>query len=163
MLLGFTMRSQVYVAPLDDEAAYFVAIYARFDYAVKRAGWTRGQESLISWGKVSDALGPGFFDFAEPHATYLAHSPPRDLVMGEKGWHFPDEAPQPVRSTLGLLKAVAQVRNNLLHGEKLYWSDRDRLLVADAGNVLAAAILWSGQRELTLHRHYHESPGSGRQ
>jgi hypothetical protein len=146
--------------PLPEDGGRFIVLFARFEFAARRAGWHRGSEPLIAWGKVASAFTPAFLDAARPIASYLISSPPKDLTLVNGGWCFALQ-PEPITSTVDLFKAVAQVRNNFLHGEKPYWSERDKKLIADATAVLERAYAWAQEHDLPIAVHIHESFGGG--
>jgi hypothetical protein len=122
-------------------------VFARFEFAMKWGGFRRTDKAEAAWWTLADELdaivarrnGARFFDEACNLAPEIMHQAPQLLVLdGTTGVRW---APAPVpHDSRSLLDAVAMVRNNLFHGDKLHREWRDQALIAEALSILELAF-----------------------
>lgn len=117
------------------------AVFARFEYAMKRGGFRKVDRADAAWWTFADEMPATFFEAMKkaPEAAPLFTAPPRHLVCDgptEVDW---SNAPGAPRNTLELFEYVKIVRNNLLHGDKRHDVDRDNELSRASLFVLNAA------------------------
>ena len=132
---------------LPKTAISFSAIFARFEYALKRSGYIldKGQRVEADWDRFANELGVTFWDEVRNSgdAGILIARPPRKQAVAEDGGLDWREA-QPVGNVQELLGAVRRVRNNLFHGDKYLgpdWdSSRNERLVIESRAVLELAL-----------------------
>lgn len=155
----------VILSDLPAEAFRLMAIYARFECALMRRRRPNGQSPTFSRDQgnqliilyrdyVNEVVANDFFDrvIAFPVVKHLIQEPPRRRTV-ENGW----VDAQPITDKPSMFKAVKQIRNNLLHGNKFGTllegeQDRDILLVKAAAEVLLRAIAEDEElRELFLY------------
>lgn len=138
---------------LPAEASRFLAIYARFEYALMKrpqkndssrtyAADQRDQLVILYGNYVNEVISEDFFNRVKDLTLegYLVQEPPK-LRTVANGWSDPD----PVTDNRSLFKAVKQVRNNLFHGNKfrvLIEGDRERdvRLINAASSILLKAV-----------------------
>lgn len=126
------------------EAVHFFSVFSRVEFALKRGGFCKrgpGDKAEANWDIFANALGQAFFDAmqAAPEVHVLFVEPPRVLkVDAQGGVYFEDQAA--ATNAAGLFVAVRRVRNNLFHGEKANFTQRDQMLVRAGLHVLGAAL-----------------------
>jgi hypothetical protein len=126
------------------DAVTFFAVFARFEFALKRGGFllgALGQSAHANWNDFAAALGAGFFAqmTAAKEAVIFFKNQPRCLkVTGADEVEF--QKPADIVNLQQLFEAVRLVRNNLFHGEKAYLNQRDHDLIAASLFVLDSAI-----------------------
>lgn len=103
----------------------FLAAFARFEYALKRAGYLSGDEKgcFPDWGKFQAEHGTEFSGlYLEGLAEakhYLSSFFPKKLIVREGSMAWSESLPPHGRSSLEFQAImVRRVRNNLFHGEK---------------------------------------------
>ena len=130
--------------PYDDDRE-LVALFGRFEYALKRSDFLRNNPvAQADWNKFARELGPDFFEHVKRTklAETLLGDPPRKLMR--EGLKWEPKHPEPLNDVIELFeKGVCRVRNSLLHGEKFVgrpdrW-ERDATLVSEALVVLREA------------------------
>jgi len=149
---------------LPAEASRLMAIYARLEYALMKRERPNGQsptfsrdqgnQLVILYGDyVNEVVADDFFDRVKdlPDVMYLIQEPPRRRTV-ENGW----VDAQPITDKQSMFKAVKQIRNNLLHGNKFRIllegeQDRDIRLVKAAAEVLVRAAA----EDEFLFRHFY--------
>lgn len=127
------------------DAIKFTFAFARMEYALKRAGFARVSKDghvLADWdslaAKTAD-LESGAAGSLERAIAYLYEQPP--MVERSRGGNIKFESVEVLQhSNHTLYLMVRRVRNNLFHGGKLPYRDRDECLVR-CGNVILSAIL----------------------
>lgn len=150
-----------------NEAVRFFYWFSRFEYALKKAGYTKpGQEiAEPDWdGFANKELGKAFFNNikAEPTADILFTKAPRKQIVlsdGKLDWcpKAPDFPHRP-NSVQNLFEYIRRVRNNLFHGGKVpFDSDRDVKLINAALFVLEEAL-----KKSTKVKEAFQAPGNGR-
>jgi hypothetical protein len=131
-----------------DLAVAFLAIFARFEYALKREGYlqTINGSALPNWDRfaadlTAESTEEVVADFLT-RVSYLANKPTRRQMVtnGQLGW----DSPTPPLETLSdLLRTIRTTRNNLFHGGKFPLGPideplRDSNLISES----AATLLW---------------------
>jgi hypothetical protein len=129
---------------ISEEAVYFFSLFSRSEFALKRGGFCKrapGDKAEANWDDFANALGAGFLGAmqAAPQVRVLFDEPPRVLkVDAQGGVYFADQAA--ATNAAELFVVVRRVRNNLFHGEKANFTNRDELLVRAGIHVLEAAL-----------------------
>jgi hypothetical protein len=140
----------------------FLMAFSRFEYALKRARYSKQTRSLLSvdWRafarECDGAVSGSVSDFQTQDALYLTDHPPRQQVKGgPRGVRFKstDERIEPMVESL--LEKAYGVRNNLFHGGK--WAPeeepaRNDRLLRGALDVLRGALRLHPEAE----RYYFE-------
>jgi len=130
-------------APAATEAAIrLFATFARFEFALKEAGFVRADRSgsaLADWDRFTNLPRTEKIAAAIRHAAMapeLANRPPKRQVATGQSWEWQDvEAGDNANS---LLRAIRRVRNNLFHGGKSGSDPRDDILCKEAVGCLLA-------------------------
>jgi hypothetical protein len=131
---------------LPDRSDELFRIFARFEFALKMAGFCkmRNNAVVLDWDCFanSNQIGKKFFDHvceAEVCPTLIG-SPPKSETIADGAWGFNCVVAKPT-SPQELFGALRRVRNNLFHGGKYFDDDNDRneKLVSDAISVLLLA------------------------
>lgn len=120
MEVGRSIVQLMQVPP--DITLEFLATFARFEYALKRAGYANGNEQGVQpdWNRLGRELAGGpDAALAEVYRAgeYLEANPPMKQVQrgGVLAWKRINEEPSRIQK---LLFDVRTVRNNLFHGGK---------------------------------------------
>jgi hypothetical protein len=129
---------------VDPDAVQFFAFFSRFEFALKRGGFckrVKRDKAEADWDNFANALSVTFFNSMVENAAVnvLLREPPRDLKVGEDGQPCFANQPPP-QNSLELFRAIRRIRNNLFHGEKPLFNERDRQLVAAATFILERAL-----------------------
>src|SRR5690606_13363962 len=149
-----TLRVPDHSLNLDrNELAEFLINFARFEYAVKAAGYARnhGGHAEPDWGSYCAAIATDFWSNPSPalgpHLNYIRRKPPKKLVKLASGglkWRLriPDAAWTEPRVMLHLAQGV---RNNVVHGSKFTAREsaehnRNVKLMAAATAILTAFL-----------------------
>ena len=116
------------------------AVFARFEYAMKKGGFRRERYPDAAWQAFAQELPTRFFSemVAAPQAKVYFERPPDHLiVVGQSvGWSGKPAVPTSVTE---LFEAIKTARNNLFHGDKRHDSRHDVELMAAALFVLNSA------------------------
>ncbi len=128
-----------------EEAVRFTFAFARMEYALKNAGFFLVDERhavSADWDrfalKTNDLEETATGELAKAVA-YLYENPP--MVERERRGQIDFEAPaRQGRSNAELCRMVRRVRNNLFHGGKVPYHDRDERLVRCSLEVLRALL-----------------------
>lgn len=128
----------------DVDAMTFRLLMERADNALQNRGMImpgRGA-AMADWQRFSAGLSEQFFEAmrAVPLTETLINAPPRKRLNrgGAAQWGDPVA---PLTSVEQLFtRGVCQVRNNIVHGNKLGLDERDMKLIVGAHYVLEAAI-----------------------
>lgn len=117
------------------------AVFSRFECALKRGGFRQTSAADASWHKFADALPDGFYDDMRTadEAKILFDAPPDHLVPDGTGVKW-SGSPKATVDLTALFMAIKTVRNNLLHGDKAFTSERDQELIQAALFVLNRAF-----------------------
>jgi hypothetical protein len=127
-------------------ACEFLAVFARYEFALKAAGFAEGDEAKPAWDRYARTIDAGFTQLNIAELTtavdYLINQPPKKQVLVNGNLQWRDAPPDPnVLPAEQVLVMVRRVRNNLFHGGKfLPGGDRDQLLVHHALVVLRACL-----------------------
>jgi len=134
-------------------ACEFLGVFARYEFALKAAGFADGDEKKAeaAWDRYARAIDARFsgLNSAELKTAvdYLLGRPPKKqiVVKGKIDWlDAPPDVNLPRAEQVFVM--VRRVRNNLFHGGKFLAAeaggdpDRDRLLVDHALTVLRACL-----------------------
>ena len=138
-------------AELDTLAFQFFKTFARFEYALKTAGFHAGKglKAEPNWDAFAKSIN-SFFD--QEHqgdlgraVHYIIDQPPRIQMVNTTGeFEWADE-PETGPTARKLLLYIRRVRNNLFHGGKFdghHWfaPDRSDLLMRHSLTVLQACL-----------------------
>jgi hypothetical protein len=129
-------------------ASEFLAVFARYEFALKAAGFANGGNRKVeaAWDLYAKSIDGAFAQLNCPELAaatdYLINQAPKKqvLVGGKIEWRdAPPDAKKPRAEQVLLM--VRRVRNNLFHGGKfLPGGDRDQVLVNHALVVLKACL-----------------------
>lgn len=124
-----------------NEWATFAATFARFEYAMKRAGYLKhdrtGATAEPGWDHFAADLGAEFYlnCLNIPELMVLIERPPR-LLKVNKDRSVSWKKARAVNGVNDLLQLARDVRNSLFHGEKHVHADRDGDLINAAQSLL---------------------------
>jgi len=121
-------------------AKEFFVIFSRFEYALKQAGFVRGNNHVQpDWNRFAEQYGEVFRNRAQNNQlvreamSYFCQAPPRKQVLrdGQLKWEDTQEDRQIQKggqepTLLWLTIMVRRVRNNLFHGSKKMFGTRER-------------------------------------
>ena len=117
------------------------AVFARFEYAMKKSGFRRQASADAAWRTFAESLPADFFARmqAAPEAAIYFRQPPDHLVPdGANGVRWSGNPAQP-RDAASLFDSIKTARNNLFHGDKAHDNHRDTELMIAALFILNAA------------------------
>jgi hypothetical protein len=131
-------------------ALQFLAVFSRFEYALKRAGYVRGDEKGVAadWDRFAQDLPPLGEAALRPilaSAEYLQQHPPRKQILKAGRLHW-EERGAGAGSVIGnVLLSVRTVRNNVFHGGKFREGPiaeplRDERLIRECVAVLESLL-----------------------
>lgn len=129
----------------------FFATFARFEYALTRGGVLTGEigdQAEAHWDRFANALGDPFLLTMRtaPQADVFFTDPPKKLfVIGDDEVEFRRTAD--VETCPDLFVLLRRVRNNLFHGQKVLFDDRDSQLIEAALFVLDQAFDVASRRQ----------------
>ena len=117
------------------------AVFARFEYAMKKGGFRRRTSADAAWRTFAKSLPADFFARmqAAPEAAIFFRQPPDHFVTDEANgvcWSGNPTQPQDAAS---LFESIKTARNNLFHGDKAHDNHRDTELMTAALFILNAA------------------------
>lgn len=128
----------------------FLGVFARFEYALKRAGYVKGNDKYVSadWDRFTREVGnldPSALAPVVGCCQYLQEHPPKKQVLldGRLEWVLRQGDSGPAIGTI--LLSVRTVRNNVFHGGKFPDGPvdeplRDTQLVSDCLAVLVCLL-----------------------
>ena len=122
------------------------AAYARFEFALKEAGFLAGKEgerASPDWRRFSvDKSLTDLVDelSGDADVAALIAEPPRQQIIDGEGLAWVEQIPAPVSSSKDLLLSVKAIRDNLFHGGKSGENPRDEALCRGAIKVLIACL-----------------------
>lgn len=134
---------------LDQLAAEMFRTFARFEYALKAAGYHKGNGAAEpNWRSFAESI-PGAFD--GPADTplgeavrYILEHPPKKQVVAGGNLDWSEEAPQTDLQSDRVLIYVRRVRNNLFHGGKFngrwFEPQRSEILLRHSLTILRACL-----------------------
>ena len=126
-------------------AVQFFARFARFEFALKRAGfYRRGVENSVKadWERfVQQQEVAALFDEMRttPVIAYIINNPPKRRVLCGKVLAWENAAPP--TDMLGLCNAMKRVRNNLFHGDKSNPGLSRNVQLFEASNAILERLL----------------------
>lgn len=118
------------------------AVFARFEYAMKKGGFRRQTGADAAWRTFAEKLPADFFARmkAAPEAAIYFRRPPDHLVPdGAGGVRWSGNPTQP-QDAASLFDSIKTARNNLFHGDKTHDNRRDTELMTAALFILNAAF-----------------------
>ncbi len=133
------------------EWASFAATFARFEYAMKMAGYLKydklGASAEAGWAGFAAALGDGFLAEcrAEPAVAVLFVAPPR-LLKVEKGQAVAWKKSRAVNGLAEFFAVVGDVQRGLFHGDARVHGERDGDLINAAQEALDMAFAHAAKR-----------------
>lgn len=108
-----------------DMAIEFMAIFSRFEYALKSSGYANGGPTNVSpaWDKFANEVHHKFVEIDDKPlklaVKFLLEKPPRKQVLMDNKLNFKEQIIDKKQySTQQILLMVRTVRNNLFHGGK---------------------------------------------
>jgi len=134
-----------------ESAADLLAVFARFEFAIKKCGFVRSNRSggaEANWKQMEDTLTreclPHHTSEVAAAAPYLSRHPARRQIVHDGALDFDPPGPAPETITQ-LLRSVKTTRNNLFHGGKFPSGPvaeplRDRQLIKEATAVILASL-----------------------
>jgi hypothetical protein len=153
--MAFAVPEDVLSAERQELAEFFL-VFARFEFALKAAGYAKqgrwGAE--VNWRKFSDEIGPKLLppqgEQLQKAVVYLSREPPQQQVLSDNQLSWVERTPPDNWSDMrGLLFHVQGARNNLMHGAKFVAResqdpDRDRKLLFAASCIIEHCLKKSG-------------------
>jgi hypothetical protein len=128
----------------------FLGTFARFEYALKRAGYAQGDDKRVSadwdtFAKDIALLDPATLTPLLHCCPYLQDHPPKKQILVGSGLQWALRERGSGSAVVELLLDVRTVRNNVFHGGKFPDGPvdeplRDRQLVADCMAVFASLL-----------------------
>src|SRR5689334_17856713 len=105
-------------------ACEFLGVFARYEYALKAAGFAAGDPVQPAWDTYAKSIDPVFSKISDKAfhqaVEYLLTKPPKKQVLraGKLEWETTpfDNVPRAQK----VLTMVRRVRNNLFHGGKFF-------------------------------------------
>lgn len=118
----------------------FFALFSRLEFALLASGYSGGDvgaNAWVTWDSVANDIHKSFFAEAsvDKGVAILFREPARTLAKNAAGGCEFVEGQVP-RTSAELLLQVRTIRNNLFHGSKVHFTDRDRLLVVAGIRVI---------------------------
>lgn len=133
------------------EWASFAASFARFEYALKIAGYLRydklGASAEAGWAGFARDLGDAFLAEcrAEPAVAVLFIAPPR-LLKVDKDQTVAWKKARAINGLADLFAAIGDVQKGLFHGDPRPHADRDGDLINAAQEVLDMAFAYAAKQ-----------------
>ncbi len=146
----------------------FFIIFARFEYALKRAGFTNGSADGVSpdWMKFASSLkedfNPNKSNDLQDAVAYLDTYPPKKQVLAGKVLSWQDNVKQDNEPTLiWMIRLIKTVRNNLFHGGKFSYGEirdpsRNALLLESALTILYECLDLSEKKHLDVKSYFSD-------
>jgi len=136
------MKLEEYYRPRLADAGYdFLAVFSRFEYAMKKGWFRRESYPDAAWPTFAEQLPQNFFQKMQSceEAQIYFDAPPDHLVTTYNGGVAWSDAPLVPNDAASLFKSIKRARNNLFHGDKKHDNDRDTQLMTAALFVLNEA------------------------
>jgi hypothetical protein len=133
------------------EWASLAATFARFEYALKMAGYLKydklGASAEAGWAGFAKDLGDGFLAEcrAAPEVQVLFVSPPR-LLKVEKDQAVAWKKARAVNSLADFFAVIGDVQKGMFHGDDRVHADRDGSLINAAQEALDMAFAYAAKR-----------------
>ncbi|MGO6822240.1 hypothetical protein ACC779_07760 [Rhizobium ruizarguesonis] len=118
----------------------FFAVFSRLEFALLASGYSGGEDgesAWVTWDRFGRDVHPSFFKemSTDQAIAVLFEEPARKLVRQPNGDCVFQDSPVP-EDAVDLILQVRRIRNNLFHGSKIYFRERDAQLVHAAVKVL---------------------------
>jgi hypothetical protein len=118
----------------------FFALFSRLEFALLAAGYAGGdvgENAWVLWDSVAQDLHKSFLTevAADAVAAILFREPARTLTKTADGRCEFRDATIP-ETAVDVLHQVRTIRNNLFHGSKVYFTERDRDLISAGIRVI---------------------------
>ena len=136
------MKLEEYYRPRLSEAGYnLLAVFSRFEYAMKKGGFRREKYPDAAWHTFADHLPQNFFHKmkSSDQAQIYFQAPPDHLDATADGGVDWSKVPLVPNDAASLFQSIKTARNNLFHGDKKHDNNRDTQLIEAALFVLNAA------------------------
>ncbi|WP_127110199.1 hypothetical protein [Pararhodobacter zhoushanensis] len=136
------MKLEEYYRPRLSEAGYdLLAVFSRFEYAMKKGGFRRVNSPDAAWQTFAEHLPQNFFQKMRQsdQAQIYFEAPPDYLVTTADDGVDWSGTPLVPNDAASLFQSIKTARNNLFHGDKKHDSDRDTRLMEAALFVLNEA------------------------
>lgn len=136
------MKLEEYYRPRLAEAGYdLLAVFSRFEYAMKKGGFRREAYPDAAWHTFAQRLPQAFFQkmAGSDEAKVYFQEPPDHLVTTDDGGVKWSENPVAPHDIASLFQSIKTARNNLFHGDKKHDNNRDTQLMIAALFVLNEA------------------------
>lgn len=134
---------------VSQEAYDFFALFARFEYAMKKGGFRVKKGTSPAWNKFAMSLPEAFFEKvrAAPETLIFFDEPPDYLKMSDDGGVEWSGSPNSPHDAVTLFKSLKTARNNLFHGDKKHDHSRDIKSMKAGLNILNTAYYYTSQDE----------------
>lgn len=137
------LRSQ-FLSRMEDDWHYVFALFSRFEYAMKRGGFSRAghRTPTADWERFAEALDARFSgQFGQnPCTRILFDQPPKKLEHDrQNSVEWTDVGLEYPRTNRVLIKIIKTIRNNMFHGDKTTQIERNNQLIIAASKVLQDA------------------------
>jgi hypothetical protein len=118
----------------------FFALFSRLEFALLASGYAGGdvgENAWVLWERVANDVHKSFLADVkvDEDVAILFREPARTLVRITAGGCEFKDVPAP-ETTAEILLQVRTIRNNLFHGSKVYFTDRDRCLIRAGIHVI---------------------------
>ena len=122
----------------------FFMVFSRFEYALKAARWANAGNNNTAepdWNEVitklegEESAKSKDWECVSDKAGILLTKPPKKQMLKGRRLYWREAGSSGSRSRK-LIEAAKRVRNNLFHGAKFEFTERDRCLVTAAREVL---------------------------
>ncbi|AZN70064.1 hypothetical protein D5400_01155 [Georhizobium profundi] len=136
-------------AKLNELASELFRTFARFEYALKAAGFHRGEGAAEpNWRSFAESIPDLFDNISEATlneaVSYILQHPPKKQVISGGVLDWADGVPQTDLQSDRILIYVRRVRNNLFHGGKFngHWfaPERSEALLKHSLVILRACL-----------------------
>lgn len=137
------MKLEEYYRPRLSEAGYdLLAVFSRFEYALKKGGFRRENYPDAAWTTFAEQLPEQFFQKIQQgdQAKIYFETPPDHLIATADGRVTWSGEPRVPNDAASLFQSIKTARNNLFHGDKKHDNHRDNRLMEAALVVLNEAF-----------------------
>lgn len=137
-----TKLQDYYRTKVAQEAYDLFAVFAKFEYAMKKSGYRRENYPDAAWLAFAANLPDHFFEQMKiaPEAAIYFEDPPDHLVNSPEGGVQWSGTPKVPANAGELFDSIKTARNNLFHGDKRHDNRRDTALMQAALFILNAAF-----------------------
>jgi hypothetical protein len=147
----------------------FFIVFSRCEYALKRSGFTNGQDGVKvepNWDKYIKLLKADFnadrTDELKAAVDYLENNPPKKQILSKSKLAWCEQKmPQNRPQLFWLLDLVKTVRNNLFHGAKYPHAEiqdpaRNKLLLESSLLILLECLELSKGKCPKMVEHFYD-------